>query len=426
MGSYFDIPGIIDVQQNYLVDLSKNYYNNPIDVAIGVNDLQKGVINISDSYGRANQSSSAVLAEQERMKEIVKTEKNRLDEKQALIIQMEQENARKTLLNETYRKKKVQYSKIMIVLIVALCIFIAITFLGRLVGFSGGFFTLLYILDISIALIICFNIYADVAIRDNINYDEIYVTPPKTDGSGNLIGTDASAQSFWSQMKFGCYEASCCAGDTVYDPKLKVCMMPPSSKPSPMAFSPSGPSPSPSGPSPSPSGPSPSLDGLFSKLPSVLGYSLQNTSPGPSAAVSRGDGPSAVSNGPSPAVSRGPSAVSNGPSADVSRGPSAMSNGPSPAVSRGPSAIASRGDGPSPAVSRGPSAAASRGDGPSATKIQQFTTLDQAIQYGDINSDFKVLSESTYNSKTMKSLNKSKDDAKPYTDLEFTTYKYKI
>lgn len=106
MGSYFDIPGIIDVQQNYLVDLSKNYYNNPIDVAIGVDDLQKGLSNVSSSYIRADKSSSAVLTEQERMREIVQTEQKRLTDKQNLIKQMEQENKRKTLLNDSYRKKK--------------------------------------------------------------------------------------------------------------------------------------------------------------------------------------------------------------------------------------------------------------------------------------------------------------------------------
>ena len=82
MGSYFDIPGIIDVQQNYLVDLSKNYYNNPIDVAIGVDDLQKGLSNVSSSYIRADKSSSAVLTEQERMREIVQTEQKRLTDKE--------------------------------------------------------------------------------------------------------------------------------------------------------------------------------------------------------------------------------------------------------------------------------------------------------------------------------------------------------
>ncbi|NDB87147.1 MAG: hypothetical protein EB127_31355, partial [Alphaproteobacteria bacterium] len=224
MGSYFDLPGIIDVQKNYLVDLSKNYYNNPINVAIGVDDLQKGLTNISDSYVRADKSSSAVLTEQERMKDIVQKEQQRLNDKQNLIIQMEQENKRKTLLNDTYRKKKVQYSKIMIVIIVALCIFIVITLIGRFTGLSGGFLNIFYILDISITAIVCFNLYTDLAMRDNINYDQIYIPPPNVDASGNLI-TD-NTQSIWSQMRFGCYESACCADDTVFDPKLKVCIRP--------------------------------------------------------------------------------------------------------------------------------------------------------------------------------------------------------
>jgi hypothetical protein len=335
MGSYFDLPGIIDVQKNYLVDLSKNYYNNPITVAIGVDDLQKGLTNISNSYVRADKSSSAVLTEQQRMKDIVQKEQDRLNDKQNLIMQMEQENKRKTLLNDTYRKKKVQYSKMMIVIIVALCIFIVITLIGRFTGLSGGFLNIFYILDISITAIVCFNLYTDLAMRDNINYDQIYIPPPNVDASGNLI-TD-NTKSIWSEMRFGCYESACCADDTVFDPKLKVCirpgqkdksspagpivfssstpvpmstlpmstlpmstspmtpspMTPSPMTPSPMTPSPMTPSPmTPSPMTPSPMTPSPMTPSPMSQVPVIsLNPGASNTGPGKQPAGSSNTGP---------------------------------------------------------------------------------------------------------------------------------------
>jgi hypothetical protein len=136
---YFDLPGLMNVQSNYLTDLSKNYYNNAIDVAVDVNSLQKKLIDVSNSYTLADQSSTAVLTDQTNVMEIISSEQDRLNQKQELIKQMEQENKRKVLLNDTYRKKKVQYSKIMIVIIIALVIVILISFIGKLLPIPEGF-----------------------------------------------------------------------------------------------------------------------------------------------------------------------------------------------------------------------------------------------------------------------------------------------
>jgi hypothetical protein len=317
---YFDLPGLINIQSNYLTDLSKNYYNNAIDVAVDVNSLQKNLIDVSNSYALADQSSTAILTDQSNVMQIINSEQDRLNQKQELIKQMEQENKRKVLLNDTYRKKKVQYSKIMIVIIIALVIVIVISFIGKLLPIPEGFLSFLYILDIAIALIVCFNLYSDATMRDYINYDEIYIPPPTIDGSGNVISNNKDVPSFWSTMKFGCYEAACCADGTVYDEKLKVCVIP------------------------------------NNKVKS-----------------------------PSPIT-------------------------PAPIIEAAP-ALA-----PALAPSKAPSNA------PSNAPAQAFTTIDQAIQFGDLNQNYKILSDS----ELKKAYKFEKSDPKPHMDLEFTEYKYKI
>jgi hypothetical protein len=145
--------------------------------------------------------------------------------------------------------------------------------------------------------------------RDYINYDEIYIPPPPIDSSGNLIGKNGDIPSLWSSIKFGCYEAGCCADGTVYDEKLKMCVLPITKKSSPSA-------------------------------------SL------------------------SPAKNSSPA---NAPSS-------------------------------SPGVK------------------SAFTTIDQAVQFGDLTDNYKILSDSD-----VKNAYKQKNiEAKPHTDLEFTEYKYKI
>jgi hypothetical protein len=307
---YFDLPGLINIQSNYLTDLSKNYYNNAIDVAVDVNPLQKNLIDVSNSYALADQSSTAILTDQSNVMQIINSEQDRLNQKQELIKQMEQENKRKVLLNDTYRKKKVQYSKIMIVIIIALLIIIAITFISKIFPIPEGFLSFLYILDIAIALIVCFNLYTDITMRDYINYDEIYIPPPTIDGSGNVIGNNKDVPSLWSSMQFGCYEAACCADGTVYDDKLKMCVMP-SNKVS----------------APSPITPAPILEAVTTLAPGLAPASAQ-----------------------------------------------------------------------------------------------AFTTIDQAIHFGDLNQNYKILSDS----ELKKAYKVEKSDPKPHTDLEFTEYKYKI
>lgn len=344
--SYFDLPGLMNVQSNYLVDLSKNYYNKAINVAIDVNDLQKNLIDVSNSYSTADQSSTAILTDQSNVMQIINDEQDRLNKKQDLVKQMEQENKRKVLLNDTYRKKKVQYSKIMIVIIVALLIYIAIAFIGKFLFVPEGFLSLLYILDIAIALIVCFNLYSDATMRDYINYDEIYIPPPNVDNSGNVISNNSNVPSIWSSFKYGCYESACCADGTVYDDKLKMCVLP-------RVKAPAG-----------PNAPSSNILSPSSGVPSGV--------PSPSAKV--------------PGYSKAPAVD------PILKIPGSVNTPADDSSIKAPGSISA------------------------------FTTIDQAVQFGDLNENYKILSDS----EMKKTYKVEKNDAKPHTDLEFTEYKYKI
>jgi hypothetical protein len=86
-------------------------------------------------------------------------------------------------------------------------------------------------------------------------------------------------------------------------------------------------------------------------------------------------------------------------------GSSALAPAPAPAKAPAPA--------PAPAPAKAPA------PGPAGSA---FTTIDQAIQFGDLNENYKILSESDM-PKVKYTL---KGEVKPQTALEFTEYKYKI
>jgi len=409
--NYFDLPGLMDIQSNYLVDLSQNYYNKAIDVAINVNNLQKNLIDVSNSYSSADQSSTSILTDQSKVMNIINDEQKRLNQKQQLVAQMEQENKRKVLLNDTYRKKKVQYSKIMIVIIIAMVVFIVIAFIGKFTAIPEGFLSLLYIVDIAFALIICFNLYSDATMRDYINYDEIYIPPPPVDSSGTLISS-GNVPSLWSSMKFGCYESACCADGTVFDDKLKVCVLPSVKKTSPS--SPAvlyGPSPGKTPGSSWPGSSGPSSSGPSSSGPSSSGPGSSGPgSSGPGSSGPGSSGPGSSGPGSSGPGSSGPGSLGSGysgPALSVTELLGAGSSAPSPA--------------PAPAKAPAPAPAPVKAPAPGPAG-SAFTTIDQAIQFGDLNENYKIIAESNI-PKVKYTL---KGEVKPQTALEFTEYKYKI
>ena len=125
----FDLSGVFHVQKNYLTDLSDSYpdVNSAPLVASYVLNLQDKIKKNALSYNDANTSAENILTEQNKMIDIVETEKARLDKKKLLIDQAEMEERRKVLLTESNQLRKAAYTKVIMVFI--LCVFIHICLL---------------------------------------------------------------------------------------------------------------------------------------------------------------------------------------------------------------------------------------------------------------------------------------------------------
>lgn len=224
---YFDLSTIFNVQQNQVVDLSNSYPNvdNASNIVVQVKDLQNRLSALSDEYDGANTASSAVLTQQNQMKSIVNTEYQRLLEKQALIDEAQQEQERKAFLNTTYRKKYAQYSKMTIVFSVTLLVVIGLIIASRtFTVFPQSVYSFLTACVIAGGIIYIIVLYADLSARDNIDYDEIVIPPPKIDGSGNLVGASSTSKNnIWDAFN-KCKGSECCSPGTKWDENLKLCV----------------------------------------------------------------------------------------------------------------------------------------------------------------------------------------------------------
>jgi hypothetical protein len=237
---YFDLSTIFDIQKNHVVDLSNSYphTDNASNIVSHVNELQNKLNSLSTQYDNANTASGAVLTEQRDMIDIVNTEHQRLLDKQAIIDEAQAEQERKALLNTTYRKKYAQYSKMTIVFCFTLLGVILLTLASRYFTiFPQSLYSFLTACLIAIGIIYILVLYADLSVRDNINYDEIVIPPPKLDSSGNLIGAKSSTPSIWDAFN-KCKGSECCSPGTKWDDNLRLCIPELGGKSTPGALAP--------------------------------------------------------------------------------------------------------------------------------------------------------------------------------------------
>ena len=273
----FDLSSVFKVQSNYLSDISNNVYknvSNASEVAQYVYDLQNKLQTTSQTYKDANTSSGAVLSEQEKVIDILNNEQERLDEKQQIIDNAVTLEERKDMFTNDQRLRYTDYTKMMIVIIICLCIHIGLRMLTGSYGETMGQgsqvgITLLHVVNIVGGGIFIIYLYLNMQSRSEINFNRLYIPPPNPDDF-ITIDQEPNYDNIFSSLGF-CHGESCCGPNTTYNETTKLCDSVISA--TPVA--------------------SPSNTSIAS-----LGNSTNTRSPGPS---------SGPSSGPSPGPSPGPS-----------------------------------------------------------------------------------------------------------------------
>jgi len=261
---YFDLAGVSNIQQNYLMDMTQSYpnVNNAATVASYVNNLQNKLQGLSQSYVQANTSGAAVLNQQNQMIGIINAEQERLNEKQYLMDQAKVQQDRIALLNNSYRLRYAQYTKMVIVLIIGLCIHIVLRLIGSyFTQVPSLFLVLLHIVNIVACLIIITYIYVDILSRDQINFNQLNLPPPTL--SGVTVASTPDSGSLWGDFGLGCAGQDCCGPNTTWNSTTGLCdanVASPSPSPS-MTSGPATTGPAPSTPTSGPTTPGPATTG---------------------------------------------------------------------------------------------------------------------------------------------------------------------
>ena len=86
---YYDLSGTVNLQNNYVNDLSSIYSkdtDNAADIAVQLDNLQSAITQLSSEYDKANSSSDSVLHHQQEMMNILQMEQQRLLAKRSYLI----------------------------------------------------------------------------------------------------------------------------------------------------------------------------------------------------------------------------------------------------------------------------------------------------------------------------------------------------
>lgn len=261
----FDLSSVFHVQQDYLFDTAIHNANaNSAPQIVGyVNDVQNKLKSLSGQFQDANTSSQAVLAHQQQMLDIVNAERERLEEKKQLVDSADMQQQHVMVLNNTYRKKYTDYTKVVIVSVIGIGVFILLRMMGNFLQVPEWIVVLLHIANILICMIVITTIYATIQSRDRIDYDKLNLPPPNTGPASSASSTDISNASLFGQF---CWGEQCCDSNNgvVWDERLGMCRSKtvPSPAPSPVP----SPVPSPAVPSPAVPSPAPSTQ-TFSFAP---------------------------------------------------------------------------------------------------------------------------------------------------------------
>jgi hypothetical protein len=222
---YYDISGMLGVQNKYLTDLSFNTTGDNTRDFLNTQLINTNLNNISNSL--TTNTAPYILSQQDKVLDVINTELSRLEIKKQSIDGAESSQKRLALFNETYRKRYKQYTKIVLILFFTIVLCIIISVIQSYIFFIPEvLYILVYSIIISVAIIWSIRVYFEILNRDSINYDQIHAnmsTPSAI--SGTAVSNDTSGNLLGTVDLGNCYDSSCCSTGTIWDKMTHTCII---------------------------------------------------------------------------------------------------------------------------------------------------------------------------------------------------------
>ena len=228
--SSFDLNSIFTIHNSYLSDM--RYLNQPgntQNVSGQLKDANTKLANLDRDMKRSNASASEAVTYQNEVYEIISEENKRLDKKKDQIDQAMVGQERVMKLNDSYRKRYTQYTKIMIGAIITLALFYIIRMLETSFQFIPNWIiNLLVIIVVSAGTLYCMVLYSDILQRDKLDFDKVS-SDSLTSALKMANNTGATDKGKTDLMKsvpgMPCYGPQCCSGNTIWDVSNSVCII---------------------------------------------------------------------------------------------------------------------------------------------------------------------------------------------------------
>lgn len=216
---YLDLKGVLNIQKDYLGNLSAT--GQDADV---VNAIQQNLTAMYTDYAASNQSTNSVLTQQDKVLDIVAAEKQRLMDKKQGVDNAVFGKKRAVELNNSNRLRQNSYTNLIIILITTLVAFIGIMLLSSyLTMVPQVVFDLLSIIVISVGIYISLYTFLDIQSRNNMNFNELSLPGLNNKSIGNTIpGTQGSMKNLITGDT-GCVGSDCCGTDTIWDQEAGTC-----------------------------------------------------------------------------------------------------------------------------------------------------------------------------------------------------------
>lgn len=233
-----DLTGLFNIQKDYLAGIAQN--SSDVDLNAKVSSLQSNLDTLYKDFDKSNKSSSAVLARQQEMSSIIDEEKSRLEQKKQSIDNALVGKKRAIELNETYRMRQSQYTRIKIVIVIVLVICIALTLLNsRFPIVPSIIITLINMIVIVTGSIYCLFIYAAISSRSPMNYNELDLAGPAattaSDVAANQVAASKAGNLLGTINLLGCVGVACCSTGTKWDNEKSKCVPAPAAPAAPAA-----------------------------------------------------------------------------------------------------------------------------------------------------------------------------------------------
>ena len=227
-----DLTGLFNIQKDYLAGIAQN--SSDPDLNSKVTSLQSNLDTLYKDFNQSNKSSSAVLARQQEVSEIIDEEQQRLEEKKQSIDNALAGKHRAIDLNEAYRMRQSQMLKMKVVFVIVLAICIMITLLSRRFPIIPSIFiSLIQMIVLLIGGIYCLFLYSSIASRSKMNYNELDLAGPTLPSAAEVAASQAAAGKAGNLLgtinPAGCTGSDCCFEGTMWDKAKLKCVPVPAS-----------------------------------------------------------------------------------------------------------------------------------------------------------------------------------------------------